>query len=133
MSTRWRILRNAQTEAVILERVKWCASYWCHLRGLQFVPRLPANEGLLFVTGSESRAATAIHMFNMFFSIGVVWMDSKGRVVDKCLAKPWRPLYAPSAPAQYYLEANVAVLDRVQVGDVLRFDEPAATRLAEKA
>lgn len=88
-------------------------------------PNLPENEGLLFVTGSESRTTTTIHMFFMLFSIAVVWLDKDGRVVDKQLAKPWRPAYVPAAPAQFYLEANVSLLDRVQVGDHLRFDEAA--------
>ncbi|MAS34210.1 MAG: hypothetical protein CL610_09390 [Anaerolineaceae bacterium] len=123
MSADWRILRNAGTGEVVLERVKWCASYWCHLKGLQFVPRLPENEGLLFVTSSEGRVHTTIHMFFMFFSIAVVWLDQSGKVVDKQFAKPWRPAYAPSAPAQYYIEANPSLLERVHVGDILRFDE----------
>lgn len=123
MSARWRILRNATTGQVILEKVRWCSSYWCHLRGLQFVPHLPENEGLLFVTQYEGRVHTTIHMFFMFFSIGVVWLDKDGVVVDKQLAKPWRPAYAPSSPAQYYLEAMPSVLDRIQINDRLRFDE----------
>jgi uncharacterized membrane protein (UPF0127 family) len=65
-------------------------------------------------------------MFFMFFNIGVIWIDAVGKVVDKKLAKVWRPAYAPSAPAQYFLEANPDVLERVQVGDVLRFDEVAS-------
>jgi uncharacterized membrane protein (UPF0127 family) len=119
----WRVLRNADTGEVVLARAKWCASYWCHLRGLQFVPRLPHSQGLLFVTDRESVVQTAIHMFFMFFAIGVVWLDASGRVVDKKLAKPWRPYYAPAAPAQYYIEANPDILDRVQVGDRLQFHE----------
>jgi uncharacterized membrane protein (UPF0127 family) len=71
----------------------------------------------------ESRAGSSIHMFFVFFAIAVVWMDSAGRVVDKKLAKPWRPVYAPREPAQYYIEANPELLQRVEVGDVLRFDE----------
>lgn len=63
-------------------------------------------------------------MFFMLFSIGVVWLDAKGRVVDKCLAKPWRPAYAPREPAQYFIEANPLLIDRVEIGDILRFDEP---------
>ncbi len=125
--TDWVTLRNVDTGEVILPRTRLCASYWCHLKGLQFVRRLPADEGLLFVTNKEGVAHTAIHMFNMFISIAVVWLDAEGRVVDKKLAKPWRPVYAPSAPAQYYLEANVEVLERVQVGDRLRFDESASS------
>ena len=123
MSAKWRILRNAATHEVILERARWCSSYWCHLRGLQFVRDLPENEGLLFVTGYEGRTHTAIHMFFMFFSIAVVWLDKSGVVVDKQYAKPWRPAYAPRSSAQYYIEARPSLLDRVEIGDHIRFDE----------
>ena len=125
MSAKWRVLRNAASEEVVLERVRWCSSFWCHFRGLQLVSHLPENEGLLFVTDREGRTHTSIHMFFMMFSIGVVWMDKDGRVVDKKLAKPWRPAYTSSEPAQYYLEANPSILDQVQVGETLRFDEEA--------
>jgi uncharacterized membrane protein (UPF0127 family) len=121
--SKWRTLRNAGTGQVILERVRLCDTFWTRFRGLQFVSHLPVIEGLLFVTGSESRSNTSIHMFFMAFPIAVVWMDKSGKVVDHCLAKPWRPAYAPKAPAQYFIEANVDLLERVQVGDVLRFDE----------
>jgi uncharacterized membrane protein (UPF0127 family) len=62
-------------------------------------------------------------MFFMLFSIGVVWLDDGGRVVDAQLAKPWRPAYAPRAPAKYFIEANPSILQRVKIGDALRFDE----------
>ncbi|MBI5669803.1 MAG: DUF192 domain-containing protein [Chloroflexi bacterium] len=123
MSAKWRVLRNARTGRVVLDRVKLCDSFWCRFRGLQLVRHLPENEGLLFVTSSESRANTTIHMLFMLFSIGVVWLDASGRVVDKTLAKPWRPAYAPQKPAQYFVEARPSILERVQVGDTLRFDE----------
>lgn len=123
--SRWRILRNASSGEVVLARVRLCESFLCHLRGLQFVSRLPADEGLLFVTGSESRANTSIHMFFMFFSISVVWLESSHTIVDMQIAKPWRPMYAPRAPAQFYLEANTDVIERLKVGDRLRFDEEA--------
>ncbi len=123
MSSQWRVIRDAETGAVVLERARWCSSYWCHLRGLQFVRSLPENEGLFFVTNSMGRVSTAIHMMFMFFSIAVVWLDDKGVVVDKKLAKPWRLSYAPQAPAQYYIEANTSLLERVSVGQRLQFDE----------
>lgn len=119
----WRVLRNADTGEVVLARVRLCVSLWCHFRGLQLVPRLPDDQGLLFITGSESRTQTAIHMFFMLFSIGVVWLDASYKVVDKQFAKPWRPMYASRSPAQYYLEANPSVLEHVEIGDRLRFDE----------
>lgn len=121
--SQWRVLRKTDSGEVVLARVRLCESFWCHFRGLQLVPRLPDDEGLLFITDREGRAHTAIHMFFMLFSIGVIWMDREGRVVDKAFAKPWRPMYAPSQPAQYYLEANPALLDRVEIGDRMTFDE----------
>lgn len=123
MSSQWRILRNATTGRVILARAKWCTSFFCHFKGLQFVQRLPENQGVLFVTQSESRTTTSIHMFFMFISIGVLWLDKNGQVVHKTLAKPWRPYYASPKPAQYFIEANPSILDQVDIGDVLRFDE----------
>jgi hypothetical protein len=121
----YRVLRNTASGQVILPRARWCASFWCHLKGLMFRRELPRDEGLLFVTNGESVVNTTIHMFFMRFSIGVVWLDKRGVVVHKALAKPWRPAYAPAKPAQYYLEANVDVLERVQVGDVVSFAEEA--------
>ena len=125
MSTAWRIIRNTKTDEVVLARAKWCTSVWCHFKGLQLAPRLPDDEGILFVTKSEGRAHTSIHMFFVFFSIAVVWLDASGTVVDRKLAKPWRVAYAPSVPAQFFIEANPSLLDRVEVGDRLRFDEQA--------
>jgi len=118
----YRILKK-DTGEVVLTRVKWCVSSWCHFKGLQFVRELPDDEGVLFVRNSESIANTAIHMFFMFFDIGVVWLDRHGKVVDKKYAKVWRPAYAPKEKAQYFLEAKPSILDKVDIGDVLKFDE----------
>ncbi|MBI1276957.1 MAG: DUF192 domain-containing protein [Anaerolineaceae bacterium] len=124
--SKWRVLKQERGNKVVLKRVKLCDNFWTRFRGLQLVRYLPDDEGLLFVTGSENRANTTIHMFFMFFSIGVVWLDASGKVVDKCFAKPWRPAYAPKSPAQYFIEAKPGILDKVQLGDVLQFDEVAA-------
>lgn len=119
----WRKIVNERTNEVAVARAKWCASYWCHFKGLQFTFNLPETDGLLFVTGNESRVGTAIHMFFMFMSIAVVWLDKDGVVVDKTFAKPWRPAYSPQAPAMYYIEATPSLLERVEIGDKLIFDE----------
>jgi uncharacterized protein len=121
----WRVVRNATTESVVLPRARVCASTWCHFKGLQFSRTLPPGEGLLFIYPRESRSSTAIHMFFVFFDISVIWMDANRQVVDTTLARPWRPFYAPAAPAQYFIEARPEILDQVSVGDILRFDEVA--------
>ncbi|MFQ6100665.1 MAG: DUF192 domain-containing protein [Anaerolineae bacterium] len=104
-----------------LGRVRRCASFLCRLRGLTFRRTLGDDEGLLLVGRSESRTNTAIHMFFVFFPIAAVWLDQSGRVVDAQLARPFRPLYVPRAPARDVLEGSPMLLERVGIGDQLRF------------
>jgi len=84
---------------------------------------LGENEGIVLVERRESRLDTSIHMLFMFFSIAVVWLDSKFRVVDVRLAKPWRLFYAPRAPAQYVIEASPSLLEKISIGDELIFEK----------
>lgn len=118
----FRVIKNQEGDVILL-KAKWCQSAWCHFKGLQFASPLDESEGLLFVYGGESVANTSIHMFFVFFDIAVVWLDSSGIVVDKKLAKSWRPMYAPAKAAQYFIEAHPSLLKRVEIGDKLRFDE----------
>lgn len=102
--------------------VRRCDTFFCRLRGLQFRRALPDGEGLLFIHPAESRTATSIHMFFVFFDIGVIWLAADGTVVDAQLAKPFRPYYAPRAAAKYFLEGPPALLDWVQIGERLMIE-----------
>jgi uncharacterized membrane protein (UPF0127 family) len=75
----------------------------------------------LFVERRESVVQTAITMLFVFFPIAVVWLDRERKVVDKVLARPFRLNYAPSRPAQYYVEGHPGLLEKVNVGDQLEF------------
>jgi uncharacterized membrane protein (UPF0127 family) len=118
-----RVVENRTRGKVMLARVKWCRSFVCRLRGLTFRRRLPADEGVLLVEERASIAMTAIHMFFVFFPIAAIWLDDSFRVVDAKLARPFRPFYAPRAPARYVLEAAPALLDQVAIGDQLYMTE----------
>lgn len=117
-----KVIRQAATGEVLLARARWCASFWCHFRGLMLQSSIAEDEGLLFVTNRPSIVNATIHMLFMRFSIAVVWLDPHYKVVDAKLAKPWRLAYAPKGPAQYYIEAHPKLLERVKIGDVLTFD-----------
>ena len=86
-----------------------------------FRPPLREDEAYIFDEGRESRSLTTIHMLFVFFPLAVIWLDAGKRVVDRALARPFYPYYAPSAPARYYLECHPHVLERVHVGDQLEF------------
>ncbi len=115
-------VRNETQDKQLLKRVRHCASFSCRLRGLTFRRTLDDDEGLLLAGKRESRADTAIHMFFVFFSIAAIWLDANGRVVDAQLARPFRPLYVPRAPAQDVLEGPPAMLEQVRIGDTLHFE-----------
>jgi uncharacterized membrane protein (UPF0127 family) len=117
----WTTARNETSGEQLLSRVRRCSSFLCRLRGLTFRRTLAGDEGLLLLGRHESRADAAIHMIGVFFPIAVVWLDRNGQVVDAQLARPFRPLYVPSAPAQNVLEGPPALLRHVHIGDQLRF------------
>lgn len=123
-------LRQRSTGAVIVTGARWCDSFFSRLRGLMFRERLNPGEALILVEPSESRAATSIHMFFVPFPIAAIWINSKGRVVDKAEALPWRPYYAPREAARYTLEATPALLDKIAIGDEIDFEDapPAVNR-----
>lgn len=114
-------VRNETQGRLLLSRVRRCDSFVCQLRGLMFRRRLGDDEGLWLVGQRESRLATAIHMFFVFFPIAVIWVDRCGRVVDARLAHPFRPVYIARAPARDVLEGPPKLLEQVNIGDRLLF------------
>jgi uncharacterized membrane protein (UPF0127 family) len=117
----WVEARSETNNELLLGRVRHCASFLCRLRGLTLRRALGDDEGLLLVGQRESRLDAAIHMLFVFFPIAVVWLDAKGCVVDVQLARPFRPFYAPQAPAKDILEGPPSLMESVHVGDRLRF------------
>lgn len=118
MVARRRYVRLVGADGGVLPlHVRLCDTFACRLRGLTFRRRLGEDEGLLFVEPRESRLGTAIHMAFVFFPIGVIWLDREGIVVDKVVARPFRPYYAPQAPAQVFLEGPPALVSWVEVGE----------------
>ena len=102
-------------------RAGFCDSFLCRLRGLMFRPRLDPDDGLLLVEQRDSRLETSIHMFFVPFDIAVFWINSSMEVVDKVLAKSWRPFYAPKAGARYTLEIHPDRMGDYEIGDQVEF------------
>jgi uncharacterized membrane protein (UPF0127 family) len=88
-----------------------------------FRPAIGVDEAWVFCYGRESIAETSIHMFFVFFPISVVWLDAGRRVVDKAVARPFRPYYVSRVPAQYFVEGVPSLLDRIEIGDELSWEE----------
>jgi uncharacterized membrane protein (UPF0127 family) len=120
--SRFIFVRNPNQPNLSPARVKYCDSFTCRLRGLMFRNRLAPDDGLLLVQGKrDSRLDTSIHMLFVPFDLTVAWINSDMRVVDKVLAKAWRPAYAPARPARYILEIHPDRWDDYQIGDKVEF------------
>ena len=115
------MLVNRTTGETLASQVRVCDTFWRRLRGLMFRPALDPDEVYVFGYARESTAETSIHMFFVFFPIAVLWLDASQRVVDKVLAKPFRPYYAPRQPAQYFVEGMPGLLEGARLGDELTF------------
>ena len=104
-------------------RIKYCDTFLTQLRGFTFRPRLGQEEGLLLVGKRDSRIDSSIHMLFVNFDLAVVWINSELQVVDKILARAWRPAYFSRQPATYVLEVHPQRWEDFQLGDSLSFKD----------
>ena len=102
-------------------RIKFCDTFLTQLRGFTFRSGLAPDEGLVLVGKRDSRLDSSIHMFFVSFDLCVVWINSQMQVVDKVLAKSWRPAYFSKQPAKYVLEIHPDRWDEFQIGDTVQF------------
>ena len=84
-----------------------------------FRKKIDPYFGLIFEETSETRIATSIHMFFMFFNISVLWLDKNFVVVDKVVAKKWHPIYISKYPAKYTVELHSERYLDFSIGDQL--------------
>jgi uncharacterized membrane protein (UPF0127 family) len=102
-------------------RIKYCDTFLTQLRGFTLRPSLARDEGLLLVGKTDSRLESSIHMLFVSFDLAVIWINSQMQVVDKVLAKSWRPAYFSKQPAKYVLEVHPARWEEFQIGDMVLF------------
>ena len=104
-------------------RIELANSFFSRFRGLMFRKILEPNTGIILSESTESIINSSIHMFFMRFDIGVLWLDRNYVVVDKCLAKKWRPAYFSRKPAQHVIEIPTSSMDNFLIGDKLLVTE----------
>lgn len=102
-------------------KLKVCNTFMSRLRGFLFSKAPQLGDGLLFCFDRASRLNSAIHMIGVPFPLGVLWLDEKKTVVDKCRARPWGFAFIPKKPAKYVIECSTERLTEFQIGDILQF------------
>ncbi len=115
------IIENLNRTLENLPRIKYCDTFLTQLRGLTFRPRLGLDEGLLLVGTRDSRLDSSIHMLFVAFDLTIIWINSEMKVVDKIIAKSWRPAYFSKQPARYVLEIHPERWGDYEIGDTVLF------------
>ena len=115
------IIENQNRKLENLPRIKYCDTFLTQLRGLTFRPRLGLDEGLLLVGTRDSRLDSSIHMLFVAFDLTVIWINAEMKVVDKIIAKSWRPAYFSKQPARYVLEIHPERWRDYEIGDTVLF------------
>jgi uncharacterized membrane protein (UPF0127 family) len=85
-----------------------------------FRKRLEPDDGLLLVFGRESRIDSSITMFFVPFDLAVFWINKEMKVVDKVIAKPWKPAYVSAKPARFVLEIHPTRWSDYEIGDSVK-------------
>lgn len=101
--------------------VKYCDTFLSKLIGLMFSRELKHDHGIILVENNEGRINTSIHMLFMNYDITVLWLDKQLVIVDKVLARKWRPVYQPKQAAQYVVELHQSKFSEFSIGDQLIF------------
>jgi len=116
-------IQNKNRKPASLARIKYCDTFLTQLRGFTFRPRLALDEGLLLVGMRDSRLDSSIHMLFVAFDLAVIWINSEMKVVDKVIAKSWRPAYFSKQPARYVLEIHPERWGDYEIGDTVQFKD----------
>ena len=103
--------------------IKYCDTFLTQLRGFTFRSRLGLDEGLLLVGTRDSRLDSSIHMLFVSFDLTVIWINSDMQVVDKIIARSWRPAYFSKQPARYVLEIHPERWGDYEIGDTVQFTD----------
>jgi uncharacterized membrane protein (UPF0127 family) len=104
-------------------QVRYCDTFFTQLRGFTFRSHLAPDEGLVLVGKRDSRLDSSIHMLFVSFDLSVIWINSAMQVVDKVLAKSWRPAYFSRQPARYVLEIHPERWEDFEIGDGVEFKD----------
>jgi hypothetical protein len=111
-------IKNQTKKFTIIKNAKLCRGMFCKAFGFMFRFKKP-EQALVFIFNKEVRAD--LHMFFVFFSIDVLFLDKNKKVVD--IKKNFKPFtyYAPKAKAMYVAELPVEMLGKTATGDKIIF------------
>ena len=105
---------------ILADRAKLFDNFLFKCKGLMFSKPLKKGQALILASKDEGILETTIHMFFVFFSIDIIWLNKDKIVVDKKeKVKPFIPWLSPRKAAKYVLELPKNTAKHIKLGDLL--------------
>lgn len=100
------MIRNVTKKKVLVKEHRVFMSVWSKGLGLMFRLHAP-SWAVVFPFFKPQRVS--IHMFFVFFSLDILWLDKNLRVLEARTLRPWT-LYAPAELASWVVELPAGVI-----------------------
>ncbi|PIU22154.1 MAG: hypothetical protein COT14_02635 [Candidatus Diapherotrites archaeon CG08_land_8_20_14_0_20_30_16] len=104
-------------------KIKYAKTVLQQTKGLMFLFKGEFDFGLIFPFKQKNRFLNSIHMFFVFFPICAVFLNSKKRVVDKKILKPFTPIYIPKKDCSFLIELPIKYSKKIKTGDKIYWQE----------
>ena len=100
------MILNKTTNKKIISKKKIADTFLKRAIGLMFSFKKNFNYGLIFDLKRETVTGAGIHMFFVFFSINVLFLDKNKKIVDYKRLRPFT-IYQPVKKIRYIIELPV--------------------------
>ena len=108
----------------ILSNLKYASSFWDISIGLMFRGKETIKKGIcLEMPSSEDiKTGATITMLFCFHPLEILFVNSKHKVVDKTILKPWALAYTPKAACKYVFETTPNTFKNIKIGDNIKIE-----------
>lgn len=103
---------------IILPEMRYVAGVFGLLWGLMFASESKIKRGMCLDLSEDKKAS--IHMLFCFYPYEVLFVNSKLRVVDKKVLRPWSLGYEPAKKFKYAIESWNGTFKGIKVGDKIK-------------
>lgn len=104
---------------IILNEMKYLTSIFDISKGLMFAKKDKIEKGVCLVIQKkrDSRFKSSVTMIFCFYSMNILFVNSKFEIVDCINLKPWRLSYTPKSSAKYIIESSENKFKNMKIGD----------------
>lgn len=103
--------------------MKYLTSVFTISKGLMFASKKKIRKGVCLVMPSkkDGRFGSSVTMMFCFYSMQILFVNTKMEVVDKVTLRPWISTYTPKAACKYIIESLPKTFDKIEIGDNVKF------------